>query len=483
MMMYRMCDKKYKFTRAIISVLGSSCLLVLLSSCGTTTKKVESSVIAATDKQVGNVPERFYQSSAASESESAAITIPWLTAFNDAGLTALVAEAQLHNKNLAAAGANVRRSQALAKQAGAALLPMVDLTAGNQHSGSPGSVIANTSGQSIALQMSWEVDLWGRLSAGKRGALASLRAVEADYRYAQYSLAAATATAYITAIEAKLQIAVAKDSVEILTETLRIVKVRLDNGMGYGQDLALAKSDLASARDSLITVEASYRDAVRALELLLGRYPSAETELPALLPALAVAPPVGLPSELLERRPDVLAAERRVAAAFNMTEQAKAARLPTVGLTGSFGGSSEALSSLLDPANLVWRTGASLLAPVFDGGKRKQQVNITSAEQEQALASYGLAAQAAFAEVESALDQGVVLARRVVDLEEVARESAEAFRISQLRYKEGEGELLDTLTIQRRLNAARSAVTSVERLQLKQRLDLYLALGGDWSLN
>ena len=166
---------------------------------------------------------------------------------------------------------------------------------------------------------------------------------------------------------------------------------------------------------------------------------------------------------------------------FNNTEQAKAARLPSLGLTGSFGGSSDALSSLLDPANLAWQAGTSLLVPIFDGGARKQEVKVATAEQEQALAAYGATAQTAFSEVESALDQGTVLANRNVELAEVATESAEAFRISQLRYKEGEAELLDTLTIQRRVNAANSSLATIQRLQLQQRIDLYLALGGDWE--
>lgn len=466
-----------KFIVRGIFAASSLAVVAMLSGCGTTGQQVESEVAEAVAQQVNDVPEAFGEAAG----QAAPILVGWVDEFHDETLKSLVLEAQENNKNLAAAAANVNRAQALAAQAGAALAPTANLVAGDQRSGSPSSEIASASGQSVGLQVSWEADLWGRLSAGERSATESFRAVQADYQYAQDSLAAATTSAYITSIEAKLQAAVAKDSVSILTETLRIVQVRYDNGMGDAQDVALSKSDLAAARESLITIEGSYRDSVRALEILLGRYPSAETELPENLPVLPAAPPVGLPSELLERRPDVVAADRRVAAAFNNTEQAKAARLPSLGLTGSFGGSSDALSSLLDPANLAWQAGTSLLVPIFDGGARKQEVKVATAEQEQALAAYGVTAQTAFSEVESALDQGTVLANRNVELAEVATESAEAFRISQLRYKEGEAELLDTLTIQRRVNAANSSLATIQRLQLQQRIDLYLALGGDWE--
>jgi NodT family efflux transporter outer membrane factor (OMF) lipoprotein len=311
--------------------------------------------------------------------------------------------------------------------------------------------------------------------------VASAQAVEADYRFAQYSLAAATAKAYFTSIEAKFQADIARETVEILEETQRIVNVKHDNGMASAQDVSLTRSDLASARERLTTVDGSYRDALRALEVLLGRYPSAELDVRDSLPAVPPPPPAGIPSELLERRPDIVAAERRVAAAFNATAQAQAARLPTVGLTGNLGGASSSLSDLLDPANVAWSAGANLLAPIFDGGRRREAVEIATAEQEQALAAYGQAALNAFSELESNLDQGTVIAQREVDLEVAAREAEKAFRIASLRYEEGEEDLLSVLTIQQRVISAKSALSSVERLLLEQRINLSLALGGSWD--
>ncbi len=294
-------------------------------------------------------------------------------------------------------------------------------------------------------------------------------------------MAAAIAKAYFTAIEAKLQYDIAGETVGILQEMQRIVDVKFDNGMASAQDVSLTRSDLAAAREQLTTVGGSRRNALRALEVLLGRYPGAELDVRESLPNAPPPPPAGVPSELLERRPDIVAAERRVAAAFNTTAQAKAARLPSVGLTGQLGGASSSLSDLLDPTNVAWSLGANLLAPIFDGGRRRETVAIATAGQEQALAAYAQAALNAFGELETNLDQGVVVSQRAVDLQEAAREAKNAFRIASLRYEEGEEDLLSVLIIQQRVISATSALSSVERLLLEQRVNLNLALGGSWE--
>ena len=450
----------------------------LLTACGAAPSReaIEADVDQAVESETPVLPEQW-----GTKSDAGVVQVGWIEIFNDPALTRLVTEAQANNRDLTAAAASVDRAWALARQAGAVLSPDISLAATGGRSGSSDSSSPTTTKLSLGLQVSWEADLWGRLRAGQRGAVASAQAVEADYRFAQYSLAAATAKAYFTSIESKFQADIARETVEILEETQRIVNVKHDNGMASAQDVSLTRSDLASARERLTTVEGSYRDALRALEVLLGRYPSAELDVRDYLPAVPPPPPAGIPSELLERRPDIVAAERRVAAAFNATAQAQAARLPTVGLTGNLGGASSSLSDLLDPANVAWSAGANLLAPIFDGGRRREAVEIATAEQKQALAAYGQAALNAFSELESNLDQGTVIAQREVDLEVAAREAEKAFRIASLRYEEGEEDLLSVLTIQQRVISAKSALSSVERLLLEQRINLNLALGGSWD--
>ena len=453
-------------------------LAAVLAGCAAapSADQVEQDVDSAVQQQAPVAPMEWN-----ALAESGTVQAGWIESFNDSVLTALVIEAQANNRDLAAAAANVDRAWALARQAGAALTPDVSLSAAGARSGIAESSGSATTSMNLGVQVSWEADVWGRLRSGQAGAVASAQAAEADFRSAQQSLAAATAKAYFSAIEANIQAGIAQQTVEILEETLRVVNVKYENGMASSQDVSLARSDLASARERLTALEGSQRDAVRSLEVLLGRYPGADLEVYDLLPEVPPHPPAGLPSELLERRPDIVAADRRVAAAFNATNQARAAQLPTIGLTGSVGGASESLSNLLDPANLAWSLGINLLAPIYDGGRRREAVEIATADQEQALAAYGQAAINALSELETNLDQGVVIQQRIVDLQEAAAEAENAFRIAQLRYEEGEEELLSVLTIQQRVIGAKSSLSSVERLLLEQRVNLNLALGGSWQ--
>ncbi|NQY12563.1 MAG: efflux transporter outer membrane subunit [Henriciella sp.] len=403
----------------------------------------------------------------------------WLAKLDDPVLTALVDEALVNNRNLQAAAANVQRSWALAGQAGAALSPSVSLSSGTTRSGNIEDAGADS--YSLTGQASWEVDLWGRIRAGNQAAVLSAEAAEADYVYSQYSLAAAVARAYFLAIEADRQAETVQNTLNALNETDRIVGVQFEFGLATSQDVALSRSDLARTKASLIAARGSQRDALRALEVLLGRYPAADLEVRRDLPAVPALPPSGVPSEVLERRPDVIAAERRVAAAFNSLDQAKAARMPSISLTGSLGGSSGDLTNLVNPTNIAWQAATSLVAPLIDGGLRESQVEQASAEQTQAIASYADTVLTAFQEVEGSLDQNVVLQERSVQLEQSAEQANNALRIANLRYEEGETDLLDVLTIQQRVLSSEGDVVSVERARLDEWVALNLALGGSWE--
>ena len=406
------------------------------------------------------------------------VQVGWVQAFGDPVLAALIEEGLANNNSLVAAEANVARSWALAKQAGAALTPNVGLTAGG---GGTGIADGGSTGDiNVGLQASWELDVWGRIRSGRSAAVSSAQAAEADYSFAQQSVAAAIARSYFLSIEANQQTDVAKGILDALERTKRIVDVQFENGLATAQDVALVKSDLATAEDAVATAEGGQRDATRALELLLGRFPGAELDVGAQLPAAPAPPPAGLPSEILERRPDLVAAERRIAAAISSVNQAKAARLPSISLTGGVGGSSDDLSNLLNPSNIAWQAASSLLVPIIDGNSLEAQVEVTSADQKAAVAAYADAALQAFAEVESSLDQGEVLRDRQRALDAAKTESEEALRLAQLRFNAGESDLLDVLAIQQRVFTAQRNALSVQRLQLDQYVDLNLALGGDW---
>ncbi|MCW8998969.1 MAG: efflux transporter outer membrane subunit, partial [Kangiellaceae bacterium] len=412
---------------------------------------------------------------------SDAKNVGWMYSFKDDRLVALIFKATANNQELKAAALNVERAVALAKQAGAQLKPQVNLSYSAARSGIAANSTSNSSNQSLALQASWEIDLWGRISAGQQAAVASARAAEADFRFAQHSLAAATAKTYFMAIEAKIQSQILKDILESLKETNRIVEVQYKNGLATAQDVALAKSDLATTQEQLVQIESSEKEALRALEVLMGVYPEGKLEIRSNLPVLPGLPPPGVPSQVLERRPDLIASERRVAAAFNVEDQAKAATLPQLSLTASISGASNALSNITDTENVAWQLANNLLAPLFDGGMREAQLEVSTVERKQAIAAYVQSALNAFNEVETNLELATSLNKRNQLLTEAYNQAEKAHKIAELRYKEGEIALVDLLAIQQRVLSSRSGLESVRRLGLEQRVNLYLALGGDWK--
>jgi len=437
-------------------------------------------------KAVANIPERWAglnnQPVNQSINESASHSlkaITWIKDFNDPLLLTLIEEAKNNNPDLTIAAANMNKAWLLTKKSKSSLQPVVDLSlAPNQSETFSDST--TSSSITVGLTTSWEADVWGRIQAGIDATQARFQSAQADYLYSLHSLCANVVKAYLAIIEAKLQANITQQNLTILTKNLRITQAKYDNGLSSAQDLALNKGNLATAQEQLISTQESQRNAMRALEVLLGRYPDATLEVAHILPSLPPSPPAGLPSSLLERRPDIVSAERQIAAAFYATKQAKAAKLPSFSLTNTISGSSNALSNILSPSNIAWQLGGSLLAPIFDGGKRKLDIEIATIEQKQALASYTKQAIVAFSEVENNLDQATSLANRATKLTEAYNQSAKAYKIAALRYKEGESELLDTLQIQQQVISAQSNLLSVQRKQLEQRVNLYLALGGSW---
>ena len=214
----------------------------------------------------------------------------------------------------------------------------------------------------------------------------------------------------------------------------------------------------------------------------LGRYPAAEVTVAEQLSPMPPPVPVGMPSQLLERRPDVIAAERRVAAAFDRVGEARAAQLPRISLTAGGSSVSSDLLQLKDTSNPIWSFGANLIAPLYQGGSLRAQVEIRSAEQKQAVAEYARAGQRAFGEVENALAAENALRAREAILEATIRDSARALELAQVQFRVGTADLRAVEQSQLALYAARTSRLSVRGEQLAQRVNLYLALGGGFDL-
>jgi NodT family efflux transporter outer membrane factor (OMF) lipoprotein len=406
-----------------------------------------------------------------------AVTKGWLAGFKDPRLEALVRDALLYNPDLQVAAARMAQAAAYVKLAGATLYPQVNLLARGG-----GELSGDSSGlEGVGVFATWELDLWGRVRAGRATAQAQYQSAELDAEYAAQSIAAMVAKSWFLATEARLQKTNAEETVRAAERLLNLAQDRLRIGRGDEYDVTIAKANLQTYRDVVQQLDLAYRQSLRALETLVGRYPAAAIEVP---PQLAVKPgpvPVGMPSELLERRLDVVAAERRVAAAFYRTEEAKAARLPQISLTAAVTSISSELFVLKDRDNPVWSAGASLLAPIYLGGALQSQVEIRTAEQKLAVAEYGRVGARAFNEVEGALSSGFALDQRATILTQAVAENERALELANVRYRVGSGDLRAVQQQQVALYGARTSLLRVQSEQLVQRVNLYLALGGAWT--
>jgi NodT family efflux transporter outer membrane factor (OMF) lipoprotein len=419
------------------------------------------------------VPERF------AEPAEVAGTVgnAWLASFNDPQLDALVREALANNPDLRVAAARVEQAASYVKAAGGTLWPQVSALARGG-----GALSGDSSGlEGAGVFANWELDVWGRVRAGRASAEDQYGSAALDEQYARQSLAALVAKSWFLATEARMQKANAEEMAAASERQLGFAQDRLRVGRGDEYDVALARANLAAFRDSVISLELAYRQAVRALEALAGRYPAAQLSVPARLAALPGPVPVGMPSELLERRPDVVAAERRVAAAFYRVEESKAARLPRISLTAAVTSISSDLFVLKDRDNPVWSAGASLTAPLFTGGQLQAQVEIRTAEQKQALAEYGRVGSRAFSEVENALSTAFALQERETILTQAVTDNARALELANVRFRVGAGDLRAVQQQSLALHAARTALLRVQAERLVQRVNLHLALGGTFE--
>lgn len=431
------------------------------------------------DLTAGALPGAVPTKGFVSEAEAGAVADGWLKSFKDPQLEKLVAEAIVGNRDLAAMSARLDQAASKARQAGADLKPQVSLSAGAGTAG--GGNAPKTDQMGAGLTMSWEIDVWGRLSAGQRAAQEAYASTAADTAFARESLAAQVAKGWFLATQAVQQEDVLTRAVVLRKRNLEIATERQRVGKAASTDVALSRADLSGAEDALEKAKSGRENAARSLQVLLGRYPSAELTVATTLPELPPPPPAGLPSQLMERRPDVIAATRRVASAFNQVESAKAARLPRIGITANAGALSQDFQSLsLNDA--FWNLGANMLGPIFDGGRLKEQVVIETAKQDEALALYGKAALEAFRQVETALAESRRLVTRVDLLTSAEKDQNEAERLTKARFDAGAIDQLLLILVQERALQARLARVAIQVEALTNRINLHLSLGGGFEL-
>ena len=416
----------------------------------------------------------------AAEVSAAAIEDNWLGTFTDPQLDVLVAEAIVNNPDLRVAATRVEQAAQYVELAKAMLRPMINLlgTGGLKMGG--GDVSSAIQGASLGV--SWEPDLWGRLRYGREAAQSTYASVQADYRFSQQSLAAAVARSWFTATETWLQIQLAGGMVTAAEKLVQLAETRWRVGIGTEQDVALARASLGTFLDTREQVRLAHDQTLRALELLLGRYPAAELETRHELTTMPGPVPAGLPLQMLERRPDMIAAERRVAAAFNRVGEAKAARLPRIVLNANVAViKSEIVELSEDFSNPTGGAGARLIAPVYQGGALKTQVEIRTLQQKEAVAEYARMALRALADVENALAASDTLSQREAVLRQSMSDSRRALELAQLSYEVGKTDLRPVQQQQLSLQSAQLALLRVQSEQLSQRTNLHLALGGSFD--
>lgn len=416
----------------------------------------------------------------------------WWEEFGDADLNQVVLAALQNNHDLRAAAARIDQAVAQATIAGADLKPAVGLNVSGARRkqafvglpvpGGSGAVLSTTtSSYGAALELSWEIDLWGRLAAGARAAVADLQAVEADYSGARLSLAGQVAKSWLAAAEAAQQVELSRRTVASWRRASEQVRDRYERGVRSPLDLRLSLSNLANA-EALLETRLRQQDlTIRLIELLLGRYPGRDIPEPRMMPDLPRTIPGGLPADLIARRPDLAAAERRLAAADQRLQQARRSLYPRFSLTASGGTLSNQLGDLVDGDFSVWSIVGNLFQPIFQGGRLRAGVDFADAGTAAAVESYLSAALLAYTEVESALAADAFLAREDERLWESARHAAAARRLAEERYGTGLEEYITVLESQRRELTAEAAALSVRRQRLANRVDLYLALGGGYQ--
>ena len=401
----------------------------------------------------------------------------WVAALGDQQLPALVAESIKYNADLRLAVGRVEEAAAGVKASGAQLYPSVTLL--GRSGGKVGGDASGVGG--VIIPASWELDLWGRVRYGQRAAEDRYASAEADAAAAAQSVAALVAKAWFLAIEARLQRDLAAEMVVSSRELARVAEDRLRIGPGSAVEVAEAGASLQTLLDTERQLDLALLQASRSLELLLGRYPAAEIQAPSIFVALPPTPAAGVPSELLERRPDVVAAQRRVDAAFNLVGQADAARLPRLSLTAGLTYITSETFVLKDRSNPQVGLGASLFATLFDAGSLQAQADIRRAEQKQAAAAWAQTGLKAFGEVEGALATEVALREREPLLLAAVRQNDEALGLEKTRYRIGSRDLRTVLTQQMALYSSRSALLRVQADQHVNRVSLHVALGGGFG--
>lgn len=417
---------------------------------------------------------------------------PWWTLFGDAQLNQMAESIEISNQNVAEAIASYEQARAMVREQRASLFPTVSLTGSGTRSGS-GSAgggggieqqsISNVSNNyRAAIGASWEPDVWGKLRAGVTGAEASAAASAGDLAAARLSAQGELATNYFSLRQTDAQIALLTSTLDGYQRVFDITSNRFNAGIAAKSDLLQAQTQLANAQIDLSTSVRQRAQLEHAIAILLGRAP-ADFSL-AVAPWNIVVPdvPVGVPSTLLERRPDIAAAERRVALANEQIGIARSAYYPSLNLTGSYGGASSKIGDLFNASSSLWSLGLSATQTLFNAGATSAAVDAAKSGRDAAVARYRQTVLAAFGAVEDQLSATRALAEQI-ELRKVASTAADEVEQQMLnRYNAGQVSYTDVVTAQVTALSARRSLVQAQADRQTTAVALIQALGGGWHV-
>jgi NodT family efflux transporter outer membrane factor (OMF) lipoprotein len=417
--------------------------------------------------------------------DGGAVADGWLKSFGDPRLESLAEEAVQNNPSLKAAAQQIQMAAGYATQASAALYPISSIPAGAGGIGhfKKSNISGNEYISEMALyfNISWELDIWGKIRSQAAAARENLNATEADVEWGRQSLVALVAKTYYLAAQVNILVRLQERAVELYRQEVAILEAKQAVGQVSDQMVAEARQDLSTSQAALLQAKQAQQDVVRALEVLLGRYPAAELEAATQLPPLPATMPAGIPSDILERRPDIYAAEQQVAAAFHMVQSAKLAKLPGFGLGFAVGNQASEITKYIRIPMGFWSLGFNMLLPLFTGGALQSEVDIRTAEQEAALQLFIQKGLAAFREVETGLATEANLGEQGDLLDTALAESRKAYDLAKIKYDVGETDMLPVVQQEGNLLTAQANLVGVQYALLNNRISLNLALGGSFQ--
>ncbi len=406
---------------------------------------------------------------------------PWWQLFGDPTLTALVEQVEVSNQTVAAAVANYAQAQALVRQDRAALFPSVNLDGSASRGGGPASAGKPVSSQ-LSLGASWEPDLWGVLRQGVSSVQASAQISAANLAAARLSAQAALATDYFSLREADNEIALLGAAVAAYERSLRITRNQYDAGIAQRTDVLQAQTQLETTRANLTAMRAQRANLEHAIALLVGKAPGEFSVAVADWKASVPGVPLVLPSDLLQRRPDIAAAERAVAVANANIGIQRAAYFPSMSLSASAGGTGSSLASLFRSSANLWSLGLSASQTIFDAGAIKARVEGAEAARDAAVANYRQAVLNAFGAVEDQLATSHSLAEQEGQRRAASADADRSEQLTLNQYLQGQVPYTSVVTAQVTALSARQTLSQLMSSRQASAIALIQALGGGWHM-